>query len=61
MKKFDKGKRLEKLIMDFTIWIDENCQNITVGDIKKYWKKLIEDYVFEQVDKVINILEEVER
>ena len=55
-----KAKRLEKLITDFTKWLDINSGKVTVEEIKVYWKRLIEDYVFEYIDKVINILNEIE-
>ena len=55
-----KAKRLEKLIADFTKWLDINSGKVTVEEIKVYWKRLIEDYVFEYIDKVINILNEIE-
>lgn len=53
-----KAKRLEKLILDFTKWLDINSEKVTVKEVKIHWKKLIEDYVFEYIDKVINILDE---
>ena len=56
--KIDKGKRLELLILDFTKWLDKNYETITVNDIKIYWKKLVEDYVFENIAKVIEALSE---
>lgn len=56
MKMFDKGKRLEQLILDFTKWLDKNYKTATVEDVKKYWKKLIEDYAFEQIEKVVKVL-----
>ena len=56
--KIDKGKRLELLILDFTKWLDKNYKTITVNDIKIYWKKLVEDYVFENIAKVIEALSE---
>ena len=55
-----KIKRLEKLMLDFTKWLDIKSGEVTVREIKIYWKKLIEDYVFEYIDKAINILNEME-
>lgn len=54
-----KAKRLEKLILDFTKWLDVNSEKVTAKEIKIYWKKLIEDYVFEYIEKVISILSEI--
>ena len=51
-----KAKRLERLILDFTKWLDKNHKTVTVEEVKIYWKKLVEDYVFEYVDKVIKAL-----
>jgi len=53
-----RAKRLEKIIADFTKWLDVNSEKVTVKEIKVYWKKLIEDYVFEYISKVISILSE---
>lgn len=51
-----KAKRLEKLILDFTKWLDTNSEKVTVKEVKIHWKKLIKDYVFEYIEKVISIL-----
>ena len=56
MKKIDKAKRLEQLILDFTKWLDKNYKTVTVEEVKIYWKKLVENYVFEYIDKVIEAL-----
>ena len=53
-----KAERLERLILDFTKWLDKNYETITVNEIKVYWKKSIENYVFENVAKVIEALGE---
>ena len=54
-----KSERLEQINLNFTKWLDKNYKTASVNDIKKYWKKLIEDYVFGIMRKVIGELGEV--
>jgi len=56
-----KAERLEMLILNFTKWFDKNYETITVNEIKIYWKKLVEDYVFETIEKIIGVLSEVRK
>ena len=51
-----KAKRLEKIIADFSLWLKANYKTMKIKDAAIYWKKLIEDYVFEGVRKVIETL-----
>jgi len=53
-----KAERLEVLILDFTKWLDKNYKIVTVDEIKIYWKKIVEDYVFESISKVMEALEQ---
>ena len=54
-----KAKRLEIIIADFSLWLKANHKTMKIKDAAIYWKKLIEDYVFEQVGKVIEALSKV--
>ena len=54
----EKAERLERLMLNFTKWLDKNYETITINEIKVYWKKAIENYVFENVAKVIEALDE---
>ncbi len=55
-----KAERLEILILDFTKWLDSNYKTATIQEVKAYWKKLVENYVFEGVRKVIEALGNIE-
>ena len=51
-----KAKRIERIIADYSIWLKTYHKSMKIKDAAIYWKKLIEDYVFEGVRKVIEIL-----